>query len=48
MKRFALRLSDKEHEELEKLAQDLERSMNDVVREAIRKYLESHGRSLAG
>ena len=47
MKRFQLRLSDKEYEELEKLAKELERSMNDLIREAFRRYLKSHGIGLA-
>ena len=39
MKRFTVRLSDKEHEDLEKLSLDLERSINDMVREAVRLYV---------
>ncbi|NJR48903.1 MAG: ribbon-helix-helix protein, CopG family [Leptolyngbyaceae cyanobacterium CSU_1_3] len=41
MKRISVRFADKEHEDLEKLSQQLERSMNDLIREAVRKYVQS-------
>jgi metal-responsive CopG/Arc/MetJ family transcriptional regulator len=44
MKRFSLRLADKEYEGLEEIAADLEQSMNDLIREAVRLYLASHGK----
>lgn len=41
MKRVTARFSDKEHEGLTKLAEQSERSMNDVIRDAVRQYLQS-------
>lgn len=38
MQRLNIRLSDKEYENLVKLSKLTERSMNDLVREAIRQY----------
>ena len=45
MQRLNVRLSDKEYEDLVKLSKLTERSMNDLVREAIRQYaLDTLGR----
>lgn len=41
MQRYNLRLSDKEYEDLKKKSSSTERSINDIIREAIRKYLET-------
>jgi predicted DNA-binding protein len=41
MKRVSVRFADKEHEDLEKLSQELERSMNDLIREAVRQYIQN-------
>ncbi|MBW4585218.1 ribbon-helix-helix protein, CopG family [Aetokthonos hydrillicola Thurmond2011] len=40
MQRLSTRLSDKEYEDLVKLSQQTERSLNDLVREAIRKFIQ--------
>ena len=40
MQRYNLRLSDFEYEELKKTSTKTERSMNDLIREALREYLE--------
>ncbi len=44
MRRFSLRLADNEYEGIEEIAKDLEVSMNDLIREAVRLYLQSHGK----
>ena len=44
MQRYNLRLSDKEYEGLKKKSSDTERSINDLIREAIREYLEMETR----
>ncbi|NMG06847.1 ribbon-helix-helix domain-containing protein [Brasilonema sp. UFV-L1] len=41
MQRYNLRLSDKEYEDLKKKSASTERSINDLIREAIRQYLET-------
>jgi hypothetical protein len=38
MERYNLRLSDKEYAALKKLAANTERSINELIREAIRQY----------
>ena len=38
-----LRLSDKEYEDLVKLSKETERSLNDLVREAIRQFTANSG-----
>jgi predicted DNA-binding protein len=40
MQRYNLRLSDKEYEELKKISAQTERSINDLIREAIRDFVE--------
>ncbi|WP_445214834.1 ribbon-helix-helix protein, CopG family [Brasilonema sp. UFV-L1] len=40
MQRYNLRLSDKEYEDLKKISVSTERSINDLIREAIREYIE--------
>ncbi|BAZ20856.1 hypothetical protein NIES4073_25670 [Kalymmatonema gypsitolerans NIES-4073] len=40
MQRYNLRLSDKEYEQLKKISTQTERSINDLIREAIRMYVE--------
>lgn len=40
MQRYNLRLSDKEYEALKQLSEQTERSINELIREAIRKYVE--------
>ncbi len=40
MQRYNLRLSDQEYERLKKIAQETERSINDLIREAIRQYAD--------
>ncbi len=41
MQRYNLRLSDKEYEELKKISAQTERSINDLIREAIREFVET-------
>ena len=43
---MSLRLSDKEYEDLEKLSLKTERSLNDLVRVAIRQYINKELASL--
>lgn len=43
MQKLTVRFSDREHEGLTRLAQQTERSMNDLVREAVREYLDIRG-----
>ncbi|HAZ47627.1 MAG TPA: CopG family transcriptional regulator [Cyanobacteria bacterium UBA11369] len=45
MKALNVRFSDKEHENLKETSQRLERSINDLVREAVREYLLKLGAS---
>ncbi|MBO3461415.1 ribbon-helix-helix protein, CopG family [Aetokthonos hydrillicola Thurmond2011] len=40
MKALNIRFSDKEHENLQQTSKNLERSINDIVREAVRQYLQ--------
>ncbi len=40
MKRVSVRFADKEHEDLVFLSKQTERSINELVREAVRKYVE--------
>ncbi|MBW4501071.1 MAG: ribbon-helix-helix domain-containing protein [Scytonema hyalinum WJT4-NPBG1] len=40
MQRYNLRLSDKEYEDLKKMSAQTERSINDLIREAIREFVE--------
>jgi predicted DNA-binding protein len=40
MERYNLRLSDKEYEDLKKMSAQTERSINDLIREAIREFVE--------
>lgn len=40
MQRYNLRLSDKEYEALKKLSAQNERSINELIREAIRQYAQ--------
>jgi len=44
MKQVSVRFADKEHEDLALLSQQLERSLNDVIREAVRQYVERNTR----
>ncbi|MBW4610988.1 MAG: ribbon-helix-helix protein, CopG family [Hassallia sp. WJT32-NPBG1] len=39
MQRYNLRLSDKEYEDLKKISEQTERSINDLIREAIRGFV---------
>ncbi|HEY9871983.1 MAG TPA: ribbon-helix-helix domain-containing protein [Candidatus Obscuribacterales bacterium] len=48
MKRVTARFSDKEHQGLLQLANQSERSMNDVIRDAVRQYLQTWGIDLTG
>lgn len=43
MKRVSVRFADKEHELLVNLSEQVERSINDLIREAVRKYMETQG-----
>ena len=43
MQRMNLRLSDQEYEDLVKLSKETERSLNDLVREAIRQFTAKSG-----
>lgn len=45
MKALNIRFSDKEHKDLQKASQECERSINDLVREAVREYLLRMGAS---
>ena len=40
MQRYNLRLSDKEYEDLKKISAQTEISINDLIREAIREFVE--------
>ena len=44
MKRVSVRFADKEHEDLVELGEQTERSMNDLIREAVRQYLAANTR----
>lgn len=39
MQKLTVRFLDKEHQDLTKLSQKTERSLNDLVREAVRQYI---------
>jgi hypothetical protein len=45
MKRLNVQLSDKEHEEIKKTSLELERSMNDCIRESVREFIDKHKKS---
>ncbi|BAZ20099.1 hypothetical protein NIES4073_09750 [Kalymmatonema gypsitolerans NIES-4073] len=45
MKALNIRFSDKEHKDLQETSQRLERSINDLVREAVREHLLKLGAS---
>ncbi|BAY45676.1 hypothetical protein SAMD00079811_32830 [Scytonema sp. HK-05] len=45
MKALNVRFSDKEHKDLQQASQQLERSINELVREAVREYLLKLGAS---
>jgi predicted HicB family RNase H-like nuclease len=45
MKALNVRFSDKEHKDLQCASQQLERSINELVREAVREYLTRLGAS---
>jgi predicted DNA-binding protein len=40
MRQVSIRFADAEHEKLAALSESLERSLNDLVREAVRQYIE--------
>ncbi|WP_442994328.1 ribbon-helix-helix protein, CopG family [Scytonema sp. PRP1] len=40
MQKLTVRFSDKEHQDLTKLSEKTERSLNDLIREAVRQYTE--------
>jgi len=40
MQRYNLRLSDKEYGDMKKMSAQTERSINDLIREAIREYVD--------
>lgn len=42
MKRLSVQLSDKEKQELKKIADKMERSLNDCIREAVRDWIEKN------
>jgi predicted HicB family RNase H-like nuclease len=44
MKRVSVRFADKEHEDLALLSEEKERSLNDLIREAVRQYLAANTR----
>jgi predicted DNA-binding protein len=48
MQRYNLRLSDKEYEDMKKMSALTERSINDLIREAIREYVEKKERETKG
>ena len=49
MKALNIRFSDKEHKDLQEMSQHLERSINDLVREAVREHLVNyHTLTLSG
>jgi predicted HicB family RNase H-like nuclease len=39
MKKLTVRFSDSEHEELTQRSLEIERSLNEIIREAVREYL---------
>lgn len=43
MKQVSVRFADSEHRGLSVLSEQLEHSINDLVREAVREYLETRG-----
>ncbi|MBW4447118.1 MAG: ribbon-helix-helix protein, CopG family [Spirirestis rafaelensis WJT71-NPBG6] len=45
MQRYNLRLADKEYEDLKKISEQTERSINDLIREAIRNFVETQTHS---
>lgn len=45
MKALNIRFADSEHKELQMWSQKLERSINELVREAVREYLSKLGAS---
>ena len=45
MKALNVRFSDKEHKDLQQASQQLERSINELVRGAVREYLLKLGAS---
>ncbi len=40
MQKLTVRFSDKEYQDLTQISQKTERSLNDLVREAVRQYVE--------
>ncbi len=40
MQKLTVRFSDKEYQDLARLSQKTERSLNDLVRESVRQYTE--------
>jgi predicted transcriptional regulator len=40
MQKLTVRFSDKEYQELTKLSQEMERSLNELVRESVRQYVQ--------
>ncbi len=44
MKAVSIRFADTEHEDLAKLSSQVERSINDIVREAVRQYIATNRR----
>ncbi len=48
MQRYNLRLSDKEYEHIKKISAQTERSINDLIREAIREYALKKERDTTG
>jgi predicted DNA-binding protein len=43
MKAINIRFADEEHKKLKEVSQLLERSINELVREAVRKYISESG-----
>lgn len=46
MKQVSVHFADSEHKGLSVLSEQLERSINDFVRDAVREYLETRGSTL--
>ncbi|WP_414589492.1 ribbon-helix-helix protein, CopG family [Scytonema sp. PCC 10023] len=48
IERYNLRLSDKEYKDIKNMSALTERSINDLIREAIREYVEKKERETKG
>ena len=45
MQNYNLRLSDKEYKDLKKISSETERSINELIREAVRDFVEKQDKS---